>query len=565
MSAKKLGELLVQEKIIDALQLEQAVMEQKSSGGKLSAALLKLGFVDEKKLSDVLSEQFQVPSIDLASFQIDPNAVQKIPKNICERHTIMPVSLSGTTLVVAMADPSNIYVKDDLTFLTKCKIQAVVATESSIRNAIDRYYDSKVSYESIMNEMERETINAEASDDLEDIVSLDASGEEAPVIQFVNLMLTEAIKRKASDIHMEPYEKNYRVRFRIDGKLYEKIQPPPALAAAISSRIKIMSKLDIAERRRPQDGRLKIRTKANREMDFRVSVLPSLFGEKIVLRLLDKNNLQLDMTKLGFEADDLEKFKRGIYKPFGMALITGPTGSGKTTTIYSALSELNTIEKNISTAEDPVEFNLDGINQVQMNRDVDLDFAAALRAFLRQDPDIIMVGEIRDIETAEVAFKAALTGHLVVSTLHTNDATSTINRLLNMGVEPFLVTSAVNVIVAQRLVRKNCEHCKDVVKVDPQQLLDMGVPENEIGTFDVYKGEGCGECNDTGYKGRLAIYEVLEMNEELKEAVYANLNSSELKRIARKNGMRTLRMSGILKLKQGLTTVEEVLTTSARD
>jgi type IV pilus assembly protein PilB len=562
VSAKKLGELLVQEKVIDPLQLEQAMKEQRQSGGKLTNALVKLGFVDEGKITDILAKQYNVPSIDLNTFTIDPNAIKKISKSVCEKYLILPISISGNTLVVAMADPSNIFVKDDLTFLTKCKIQPVVSSETAIRAAIERSYETKVSYESIMTEMEKESV----SDSADDVISdLEGDKEEAPVIQFVNLMLNEAIKLKASDIHIEPYEKNYRVRFRIDGALYEKIQPPPAVAAAISSRIKIMSKMNISERRRPQDGRLKIKTKSNKEMDFRVSILPSLFGEKIVLRLLDKGNLQLDMTKLGFEADDLKKFKAGIYKPYGMALITGPTGSGKTTTIYSALADLNTPDVNISTAEDPVEFNLEGINQVQMNREVDLDFAAALRSFLRQDPDIIMVGEIRDLETAEVAFKAALTGHLVVSTLHTNDATSTIHRLIDMGVEPFLVSSAVNVVVAQRLVRRNCDHCKTEVQVDPATLIDMGALENEISSYKVMKGEGCSRCNDTGYKGRIAIYEVLEMNEAIKQAVYENISSDELKKKAIQLGMRTLRMSGLLKLKQGLTSVEEVMTTSAKD
>jgi len=566
MTAKKLGELLVQENIIDPLQLEQAVNEQKKSGEKLTAALVRLGYVDENQLSQMLAQQHNVPAIDLANFPVDPKAVDKIPKKVCEQHAVIPVSISGDTLVVAMADPGNIYVIDDLTFLSKCKIQPVVSSETTIRLAIDRYYDAKVSYAAVMTEMERETVATETDAGTEDeLVDLEASGDDAPVIKFVNMMLIQAIKMKASDIHMEPYEKRYRIRFRIDGKLYEKVQPPPSVAPAISSRIKIMSKMDIGERRRPQDGRLKLKTKSNKEIDFRVSILPSLFGEKIVLRLLDKSNLQLDMTKLGFEQDEMEKFQEAIHRPFGICLITGPTGSGKTTTIYSALAELNTSDVNISTAEDPVEFNLEGINQVQMNRDVELDFAAALRSFLRQDPDIIMVGEIRDYETATIAFKAALTGHLVVSTLHTNDATSTINRLLNMGIEPFLVASAVNIVVAQRLVRKICSSCKDVVEVDPEILLDMGLTETEIGTFKCYKGDGCGNCNETGYKGRIAIYEVLQMNQKLKQAVYNNLSPADFKQVAMENGLQTLRQSGINKLKNGETTVEEVLTTSAKD
>jgi len=564
MAAKPLGELLVREQLISIDQLETAKREQKKSGQRLGAALVRLGYVSDGQLTDFMSKQYSVPSIDLSGFEIDPEALKSVPKEVCEKHGVIPVSKSGNTLVLAMSDPSNIFVRDDIQFLTRCKLEPVVASESAIQAAIEKNYQSKVTYETIMTEMERDTsIDAGTAVNME-IVDVEKSDKDAPVVKFVNLMLTEAIKMRASDIHVEPYEKRFRIRFRIDGTLYEKIQPPPGIAAAISSRIKIMSKLDIAERRRPQDGRLKIRLK-DREIDFRVSVLPTLFGEKIVLRLLDKTNLQLDMTKLGFEQDELGKLREAISASYGMVLVTGPTGSGKSTTIYSALAELNQSDVNISTAEDPVEYNLEGINQVQMNPEVDLNFASALRSFLRQDPDIIMVGEIRDYETAEIAFKAALTGHLVVSTLHTNDAPSTINRLLNMGVEPFLVTAGVNLILAQRLVRRICEGCKSEISVDPKILIDLGVSDSELAGFKVFQGHGCAACNDIGYKGRLAIYEVMPVTEGIKSLVYQNAPPLDIKRLALKEGLTSLRMSGIRKIKQGMTTVQEILDNSAKD
>jgi type IV pilus assembly protein PilB len=565
VAKKGLGELLVREELIDINQLEKARGEQKNAGGRLGTALVKLGYIDDSQLAEFLSKQYQVPSIDLANFEIDPEAIKLVPKNVCEKHGVIPVSKAGTSLVIAMADPSNIFVRDDLQFITRHKIEPVVAPEPQIQAAIDRNYASQVSYESIMTEIEKKGEVQVEEEGAAELVDVEAEGDDAPIIKFVNLMLTEAIKLKASDIHIEPYEKRFRVRYRIDGSLYEKIQPPPGIANAITSRLKVMSKLNISERRRPQDGRLKIATKSGKEIDFRVSVLPTLFGEKIVLRLLDKSNLQLDMGKLGFLPDEIEKFQGAINLPYGMVLITGPTGSGKTTTIYSALAELNKPDVNISTAEDPVEFNLDGINQVQMNHEIELDFSACLRSFLRQDPDIIMVGEIRDLETAEIAFKAALTGHLVVSTLHTNDAPATVNRLLNMGIEPFLVTSAINIIVAQRLVRKICSNCKAQINVDRQQLIDLGVPEEELDGFTVYRGEGCATCSDIGYKGRVAIYEALLFEDEFKKKVFENVSPMELKRTAMECGMRTLRQSALIKLKEGLTTIEEVIDNSTKD
>jgi type IV pilus assembly protein PilB len=562
--AKGLGELLVKENLIDINQLEKAKKEQKTHGGRLSSSLVKLGYIDDKQLADFLARQYNIPSVDLDAFQIDPDAIKLVPKKICEKYKVIPVSRAGDTLVLAMADPSNVYIKDDLFHITRCKITAVVAPEHSIEIAIDRYYSSQVKFESIMTEMEKETTSVDIEVGTASVV-IDKDTDDSPVVKFVNMILTEAIKRKASDIHIEPYEKNFRVRMRIDGSLYEQIQPPAGIATAISSRIKVMSKLDISEKRRPQDGRLKIKTKENKEVDFRVSILPTLFGEKVVLRILDKANLQLDLKKLGFEDDDLVKFQHALYQPNGILLITGPTGSGKTTTIYSALAELNQPDVNISTAEDPVEFNLEGINQVQMNKEIDLTFASALRSFLRQDPDIIMVGEIRDYETAEIAFKAALTGHLVVSTLHTNDAPATINRLINMGIEPFLVTSAVNLVVAQRLVKKICQYCKNTVHVDASSLTDLGFREEEVGTFEVMKGDGCERCNETGYSGRISIYEILQFNDELKTLIFQKVDPLLIKECAIKNGMKTLRRSALNKVKAGITTIEEVVAVTAKD
>jgi len=565
--AKGLGELLVKENLINIDQLENAKKEQKSLGGRLSSALVKLGYLNDKQLSDFLSKQYNIPAIDLDSFQVDPEVIHLVPKKMCEKYKVFPVSKAGDTLVLAMADPSNIYIKDDLFHITRYKITAVVASEHSIEVAIERYYASGVSYENIMTEMEKETTKVDVDVNAPDlqIIDSEASQDETPVIKFVNLILSEAIKKRASDIHIEPYEKNFRVRMRVDGSLIEQIQPPTGMAAAIASRIKVMSKLDISEKRRPQDGRLKIKTKDGKEIDFRVSVLPTLFGEKIVMRILDKSNLQLDLNKLGFEDDDIKKFKNALYQPNGIILITGPTGSGKTTTIYSALADLNKPDVNISTAEDPVEFNLEGINQVQMNSEIGLTFSAALRSFLRQDPDIIMVGEIRDFETAEIAFKAALTGHLVVSTLHTNDAPSTVNRLIDMGVEPFLVTSAVNLIVAQRLVRKICQKCKTQVQVDHQTLLDVGFREDEITGIQVFKGDGCEFCGDSGYKGRISIYEILEFTDSLKNLIFQKADPVALKSAAVQGGMKTLRRSALNKVKAGVTTIEEVVGTTIKD
>jgi type IV pilus assembly protein PilB len=562
--AQKLGNFLVREGLITPEQLENALQEQKANGGMLGSNLVRMGYIEEAELMEFLSKQFGVPSTDPSKLDVDPDVIEMIPGNIVQKYKIVPISLEGQTLTISMVDPSNIFIIDDIKFLTRKNIRVTVATESSIKSAMDRFYDAGAALEDVMQEFDEEGVDVvEGSEDL-DLGELESAAEQAPVVKLVNLILVDAIKKAASDIHIEPYEKSFRVRYRIDGVLYEVMKPPMKLKNALISRVKIMSRLDIAERRLPQDGRIKLKTKG-KEMDFRVSVLPTLFGEKVVLRLLDKSNLQLDMTKLGFEVKQLANFKDAIYKPFGMVLVTGPTGSGKTTTLYSALSELNKTTENISTAEDPVEFNLGGINQVQIHEAIGLSFAACLRSFLRQDPDIIMVGEIRDFETAEISIKAALTGHMVLSTLHTNDAPSTVNRMLNMGVEPFLVSSAVNLILAQRLARRVCMDCKEEIEIPKETLLDLGVPEEEVGGFKCTHGTGCTTCSQTGYKGRIALYEVMPMYEEIKELVLVGASSTEIKREAMRLGMLTLRQSGINKLKEGITTVEEVVRCSVKD
>jgi len=562
----RLGDLLVSKGLLTSKQLESALQEQKISGQKLGTSLVKLGYISEKNLVSFLSRHYGVPAIDLSEVQVDSEAIKMIPPDVVFKYQVIPIKRVGSTLRVAMSDPSNILAIDDIKFLTSCHVEVFVSTESTIKTAIDKFYDSTSSLAEIMGSMDSGE-NMELLDDAEevDVQQLQQASEDAPVVKLVNLILNEAIKRGASDIHMEPYEKIFRVRFRIDGVLHEFMKPPMKLKNAIISRVKIMAKLDIAERRLPQDGRIKIKFGKDKEMDFRVSVLPTLFGEKVVMRLLDKSTLQLDMTKLGFEEKPLKDFKEAIHKPFGMVLVTGPTGSGKTTTLYSALSELNQISENISTAEDPVEFNLMGINQVQTHEEIGLTFAACLRSFLRQDPDIIMVGEIRDFETAEIAIKAALTGHLVLSTLHTNDAPSTINRLLNMGIEPFLVASSVNLILAQRLARRNCESCKTPVQVSPQMLLNLGAPEEDIPSYNCFKGKGCQACANTGFKGRVALYEALPVREEVRELILQGASASEIKREAMRIGMKTLRQAALTKLKEGVTTVEEVMKTTVED
>ena len=565
MSAR-VGELLVKTGLITPEQLTQAVDAQKSAGGTVNGQLVKLGFITEEDLLETISQQYGVPIIELENTAIEPNAVQLIPQALALKHGLLPIVQKDNTLTVVMADPSNMVALNDIKFITGLDIQVVLASERQLKAAQEKIFENqKESLEQIIDDIAEENVEVIESQEQIDINELEKATEDAPVVKLVNAILSDAVKKNASDIHVEPYEKSFRVRFRIDGVLYEIMKPPSKLKNAITSRLKIMANLDIAERRLPQDGRIKLKLGQNREMDYRVNVLPTLFGEKVCLRLLDKSNLQLDMTKLGFETKQLSDFQEAINKPHGMVLVTGPTGSGKTTSLYSALAELNKIDTNISTAEDPVEFNLAGINQAQMQDDIGFNFAAALRAFLRQDPDVIMVGEIRDYETAEIAIKASLTGHLVLSTLHTNDAPSTINRLLNMGVEPFLVASSINLILAQRLARKVCKECTEEVKVDPEILVNIGIPAAEANHISVRQGKGCPKCAGTGYKGRIAVYEVMPMKEELKELVLNGASAAELKREAVKLGMLSLRGSALNLLRQGVTTVEEILRVTAAD
>ncbi|MDP3278508.1 MAG: type IV-A pilus assembly ATPase PilB [Deltaproteobacteria bacterium] len=565
--SNRLGELLVRERLISIQQLKAAQDEQKRSGQNLGYTLAKLGFVSDDEITNFLSQQYRVPAVDLNSIEFDPDLLNLVPKDVCERYRVIPISRAGSSLIVAMADPTNLNAIDDIRALTRYAVEPVVASETSILQSIQRVFSERpIDLDAIMGEVDMDGVDVvDTEEDNGSVLELERASEDAPVVKLCNVILLKAIERKASDIHIECYEKSMRVRFRVDGVLSEEMPIPLKLKNAVISRMKIMSNLDISERRLPQDGRIKLKLGGGKEMDFRVSVLPTLWGEKIVLRLLDKSNLQLDMTKLGFDRDQLDPFLKAIHLPFGMVLVTGPTGSGKTTTLYSALSELNKVSENISTAEDPVEFNLAGINQVQMKDDIGLNFAAALRSFLRQDPDIVMVGEIRDFETAEIAVKAALTGHLVLSTLHTNDAPATISRLLNMGVEPFLVTASVNLIVAQRLARKICPECKEEVKVPFETLREVGFSTHDAKNTKIFKGRGCRGCSEKGYRGRIALYEVMPFGENLKEAVLQGVSPAELKGAMIRDGVRTLRMSGIRKVMEGVTTIDEVTRTTAPD
>ena len=561
----RIGELLVRENLISLSQLKDAQAAQRTSRESLTYTLAKLGMVGEKNLTEFLSRHYDIPPVDLEDEEIEEDVIALVPEQLARQHTIIPINRAGSSIIVAMSNPSDLNAIDDVKFHSGLNVEVVIASEVGIRAAIDRYYKKDIDYKKIVAEFKGEDAEEEQTEEEEEIISLERASDDAPVVRLVNMLLIDAIRRQASDIHIEPYEKSFRVRYRIDGVLYEIMNPPLKLKNAITSRIKIMASLNIAERRLPQDGRIKIKLGEGKEMDFRVSVLPTLFGEKVVMRLLDKGNLQLDMTKLGFSEEQLHVFKDCIHRPYGMVLVTGPTGSGKTTTLYSALAELNKTSENISTAEDPVEFNLAGINQCQMADSIGLNFAAALRSFLRQDPDIIMVGEIRDFETAEIAVKAALTGHMVLSTLHTNDAPSTISRMLNMGLEPFLVTASVNAIIAQRLARRICKECKVEKRVDPQQLIDLGMSPEEAANGLVHEGTGCRACNGTGFKGRIAVHEVMEMNDTLKDLVLQGASSIELKRAAIQTGMTTLRQTALKRLREGITTVSEVIRCSAAD
>jgi type IV pilus assembly protein PilB len=597
MSAK-LGEILVRENLISPQHLREALEYQREHGGRLGFNLVKLGLVSDDMITAVLSRQYGIPSVNLELFQIDASVLRLIPQEVAQKYSVLPLSRVGATLTLAMVDPTNVFAMDDIKFMTGLNVEPVVVAEASIQQAISKYYSGSREIdlatvtvdESVLESVSVLSANgngaitnadlvsldtidfapSDGSDEVEvvedneeiDLSTLSRMSADAPVVRLVNVLLVDALRRGASDIHVEPYEKELRIRFRIDGVLYDVMHPPLKLRDALISRVKIMSKLDISEKRLPQDGRIKIKVKVDarsRELDFRVSTLPTLFGEKVVLRLLDKENLMLDMTKLGFEPESLVKFKRNISKPYGMVLVTGPTGSGKTNTLYSALQALNTVDTNIMTAEDPVEFNLVGINQVQMKEQIGLNFAAALRAFLRQDPNIILVGEIRDFETAEIAIKAALTGHMVLSTLHTNDAPSTISRLMNMGIEPFLVATSVNLIQAQRLIRRICKDCKRENPTPAEALAEIGFSLEETQTLKTYKGQGCSTCNNTGYKGRVGLYEVMEITDEIRELILIGASALELRKKAIEDGMITLRESGLHKIRAGITTVEEVV------
>lgn len=567
MQSNRLGEILVKNNLITRDQLEKALEEQKMSGGqsRLGSILIKLNLISEQNLTSFLSKQYGVPTVNLADYEIDAAVIKLIPPEVVQKYQLVPVNRAGATLIVAVSDPSNLFAIEDIKFMTGYNVEMVVASERDIKTTIDKHYDQSASLADVMGDMDLEDLEIVGDDDDVDVTSLERATEDAPVVKMVNAILQDAIRKKASDIHIEPYERLFRVRYRIDGILYEVMKPPLKLKNAITSRIKIMAELDIAERRLPQDGRIKIKLGGGKDMDFRVSCLPTLFGEKIVMRLLDKGNLQTDLTKLGYEPEALKHFMREIHKPFGMVLVTGPTGSGKTVSLYSAIAELNKVSENISTAEDPVEFNFAGINQCQMHEDIGLNFAAALRSFLRQDPDIIMIGEIRDFETAEIAVKAALTGHMVLSTLHTNDAPATINRLLNMGIEPFLVASAVNLITAQRLARRVCAECKEPEEIPVQALIDAGVSPEEAPTVVCMKGKGCPVCNNTGYKGRVGFYQVMPMLEEIRELILNGANTAEIKRESMRLGIKTMRQSGLTKLSEGVTSFEEVLRVTISD
>jgi type IV pilus assembly protein PilB len=582
--AVRIGELLLKEKRITPEQLQEALNYQRQNGGKLGFNLIKLGYVKDDEITALLSKQYGVPSIALGQFDVDATVVKLVPAETAQKYQIIPLSRSGATLTIAMTDPTNVFAMDDIKFMTGYNVEPVVASEIAVVDAITKYYGKITSsngsggngsssgasaLEVASKALEDMPVLGDAGDvevleEFEEISAeaLAKQGEEAPVIKLVNVILMSAIQKGASDIHIEPYEKELRVRYRIDGILYNIMQPPMKFRDAITSRIKIMSKLDIAEKRLPQDGRIKIRFQdagEMRDIDFRVSCLPTLFGEKIVLRLLDKTKLMLDMTKLGFESESLGRFEHAISKPWGMVLVTGPTGSGKTNTLYSSIARINTPETNIMTAEDPVEFNLMGVNQVQVRENIGLNFAAALRSFLRQDPNIILVGEIRDFETAEIAVKAALTGHLVLSTLHTNDAPSTINRLMNMGIEPFLVASSLNLVCAQRLVRRICKNCTEPDPTPPPALMQAGFSAEDAKKVVPNRGKGCDKCNNTGYKGRVGLYEVMDITEEIRELVLVGASALELRRKAVEEGMITLRSSGLRKVKEGVTTIEEIV------
>jgi type IV pilus assembly protein PilB len=563
-SLSRLGDRLVAEKLITPDQLQRALAEQKGSADKLGTILVRLQFITEDSLVSFLSKQYAIPAITVAQVDPDPDVLKLVPEQIAKKHGVLPIKRMGNTLTLAMADPTNVFALDDVGFMTGLQIQPVVASEAAIRKAFERLYDTGGSVTDMMSELEEADTDVEVVEGGEetfskaDVFDLKESADEAPVVRLINMILTDAIRRGASDIHLEPYEKVFRVRFRIDGVLHEIMTPPKRLEAALTSRVKIMATMDIAERRLPQDGRIKLRYH-QREIDFRVSTLPTIFGEKTVMRILDKEALQLDLNALGFDPWSLEQFTKAIHSPYGMILITGPTGSGKTTTLYSAIHTINSPDINIMTAEDPVEYNLKGVNQVQVNDEIGRTFAACLRSFLRQDPDVILVGETRDLETAQIGIRAALTGHLVLTTLHTNDCPSTPARLLDMGIPPFLVSSSLQLILAQRLGRRVCKDCKEPYEAAEESLAPYGHVPQGLGNVNFYKGKGCQTCNFTGMKGRVAIYEVMPVSPEIRDMILRNATTAEIRDVACSQGMKTLRQNALQKVVEGVTTVEEVL------
>ncbi|PYO82496.1 MAG: type II secretion system protein GspE [Gemmatimonadetes bacterium] len=560
---EKLGELLVREGLITQDQLRKALLEQKNTGMRLGYNLVKLGFVEETEISKMLARQYRMPAVDLSRFEVDPKILKLLPPDVANKHTVLPLKREGRTLTVAIADPNNVTAIEDIKFITRCDVFPVIAGEYTLRNAIERYYQqSDAQLQTLLKDIEAADDLEVVAEQVDEDVKAQDLADDAPVVKLINGLLTDAVKRGASDVHFEPFEHELRVRYRVDGVLQDVMKPPVKMRAALTSRVKIMAQLNIAERRVPQDGRIKLKF-GSKVIDFRVSTLPVLFGEKIVLRILDKGNLALDLTKFGFEPKAEQDLMRAILNPYGMVLVTGPTGSGKTTTLYSALSRINTVEVNILTAEDPVEYNLLGINQVLVRNEVGMTFAAALKAFLRQDPNIIMVGEIRDLETGSIAIKASLTGHLVLSTLHTNDAPSTVTRMVDMGIEPFNVASAVNLIVAQRLVRRICADCKQEHQYTAEEIHAFGLAQAEAQKLTLFKGAGCDTCGGTGYKGRQGLYEVMAMSSPLRRMVLKGASTEELREEAVKEGMLTLRMDGMVKVKRGITTLEEVVKETA--
>jgi type IV pilus assembly protein PilB len=556
-----LGQLLLWNKIITQEQLDEALEEQKKSNRKLGSILVEKGFVDENVLNEFLSKQYGVESIDISSREIPPEVIEKIPSQIAKKYTLVPIAIKGNKIEVAISDPTNIFALDDVRFVTGLTVVPYLSNESAILKAIDKYYGESKELDTVLDFVAEVNENLDIVteiDDDKDIKDLESESSEEPIIKLANTILIRSVNSGASDIHIEPYENDLRVRYRVDGKLKEFMKLHKSIAPALTSRFKIMSKLNIAEKRLPQDGRIRIKT-AGKDIDLRVSTLPTIYGEKTVMRILDRSSVRVNLEDLGFEQKDLERYLKAINSPFGMILVTGPTGSGKTTTLYASLNKINKEDVNIMTAEDPVEYNMEGINQVHIKEDIGLTFAEALRSFLRQDPDIIMVGEVRDTETAEIAIRSALTGHLVFSTLHTNDAPSTIMRLVDMGIERYLISSSLVLVLAQRLTRRICPKCKKKIDVPPNALMELGFSEEDANSISVYKGEGCDYCNKTGYKGRVALYEVMPLSETIKNMILHEASVSEMRDQAIKEGMSTLRMSGLKKIKEGVTTIEEVM------